>query len=284
MSQFTPIAKTTEFSDPGKLLVEVEDRLVMLARIGGEYFALDDICTHDGGPLSEGELGEDRSIACPRHGARFDLKTGAALTMPATQATVAHEVKVEGETVFVRLGSRGKSDKTAPESQTPASISAAESTATVSSTPPQSRTSDATAATLSATTTAPSSTASNVPSSAAGPAASTPTSEATSGEVSESRIFESLKQVIDPELFVNIVDLGLIYTVDLKPKDDKFDVSVEMTMTSPACPAGPQLLAQSKDVISRLEKVDGVEIKLVMEPPWTPDRMTEDAKDQLGIF
>jgi len=105
-------------------------------------------------------------------------------------------------------------------------------------------------------------------------------------ELSEDRVREALKQVVDPELFVNIVDLGLIYTVDIKdqPEGDSKSVAVEMTMTSPACPAGPQLLAQSKDAVSRLEGVEDVEVKLVMDPPWTPDRMTEDAKDQLGIF
>jgi metal-sulfur cluster biosynthetic enzyme len=57
-----------------------------------------------------------------------------------------------------------------------------------------------------------------------------------------------------------------------------------MTMTSPACPAGPQLIASSKSVLSALEGVGNVEVKVVMVPPWTPDRMTEDARDQLGIF
>ena len=103
--------------------------------------------------------------------------------------------------------------------------------------------------------------------------------------IAEDTVREALKQVIDPELFVNIVDLGLIYGVTLaEAAEDKTDVSVEMTMTSPACPAGPQLLQNSKDAISRLEGVGGVEIKLVMTPPWTPDRMTEEARDQLGIF
>ncbi len=103
--------------------------------------------------------------------------------------------------------------------------------------------------------------------------------------VAEDKVREALKQVIDPELFVNIVDLGLIYEIKINDADaGKSDVQVEMTMTSPACPAGPQLLGQSKDFVSRLEDVGEVDIKLVMEPPWTPDRMTEDARDQLGIF
>lgn len=103
--------------------------------------------------------------------------------------------------------------------------------------------------------------------------------------IAEDSVREALKQVIDPELFVNIVDLGLVYTVTVTDAEEgKSDVSIEMTMTSPACPAGPQLLQGSKDVLGRIEGVGKVEVKLVMMPPWTPDRMTEDARDQLGIF
>ena len=106
---------------------------------------------------------------------------------------------------------------------------------------------------------------------------------------------QALKQVIDPELFVNIVDLGLIYGVDVRsreaqagaegePSAPSYDVRVEMTMTSPMCPAGPQLVANSRQVVEAIEGVTAVDIKVVMDPPWTPDRMTEDARDQLGIF
>lgn len=165
--------------------------------------------------------------------------------------------------------------------------------------------------------------------------------------ISEERVREELKKVIDPELFVNIVDLGLVYVVELKPaagvdsdssKDspsspltsegvavpksdaptseiaaagetpdrseilgtgaesvvddatgisepvEKVDVVIDMTMTSPACPAGPQLIANSKQVVGRMEGVRNVEVRIVMDPPWTPDRMTEDARDHLGIF
>jgi metal-sulfur cluster biosynthetic enzyme len=103
--------------------------------------------------------------------------------------------------------------------------------------------------------------------------------------LSEDTVREALKQVIDPELFVNIVDLGLIYEIKIaETEDGKSNVDVEMTMTSPACPAGPQLLGQSKQFVSGLENVGEVDVRLVMHPPWTPDRMTEDARDQLGIF
>ena len=103
--------------------------------------------------------------------------------------------------------------------------------------------------------------------------------------LTEDAVREELKKVIDPELFVNIVDLGLIYVVNLEEVEDgKTKVLIEMTMTSPACPAGPQLIGQSKHAVSQMEGVGEVEVKIVMEPPWTPDCMTEDARDQLGIF
>jgi metal-sulfur cluster biosynthetic enzyme len=105
--------------------------------------------------------------------------------------------------------------------------------------------------------------------------------------LSEDKVLEELKKVIDPELFVNIVDLGLIYGVDIQEdaeEEGKKKVFIDMTMTSPACPAGPQLIANSKNVVSQLDDVHDCEVKIVMDPPWTPDRMTEDARDQLGIF
>jgi len=102
MSDFIRVAKVSEVADPGKMLVDVDDRLVALFRVGGKFFALDDVCTHDGGPLAEGQL-ENHTIACPRHGAKFDIRTGQALTMPATQPTAAHEVKVVGDEVFIKL-------------------------------------------------------------------------------------------------------------------------------------------------------------------------------------
>jgi metal-sulfur cluster biosynthetic enzyme len=128
--------------------------------------------------------------------------------------------------------------------------------------------------------------------------------------INEEQVRESLKQVVDPELFVNIVDLGLVYTVTVAPaagdglassvsgdgavaeeiaaasapNAEKEDVFIEMTMTSPACPAGPQLIANAKQVVGRMEGVANVEVKIVMTPPWTPDLMSEEARDQLGIF
>jgi metal-sulfur cluster biosynthetic enzyme len=104
-------------------------------------------------------------------------------------------------------------------------------------------------------------------------------------ELSEDLVREELKKVIDPELFINIVDLGLIYNVDLIPAEEgKTNCKIDMTMTSPMCPAGPQMIANSKQVLGQIEGMGNVEVKIVLDPPWTPDRMTDEARDQLGIF
>ena len=103
--------------------------------------------------------------------------------------------------------------------------------------------------------------------------------------ISEDLVREELKKVIDPELFVNIIDLGLVYEVVVSETPEaKSDISIQMTMTSPMCPAGPQMIANSKQILAAVEGVGEVEVKIVLDPPWSPDRMTEEARDQLGIF
>jgi 3-phenylpropionate/trans-cinnamate dioxygenase ferredoxin component len=102
MSEFIRVARVDEVPDPGKQAFEVDDRQIVLIHLDGKFYCIDDVCTHDGGPLSDGELCDHR-ISCPRHGAQFDICTGAALTMPATEATVVHDVKVSGDDVHVRL-------------------------------------------------------------------------------------------------------------------------------------------------------------------------------------
>lgn len=99
---FVKIAQTTDLPDPGKQYFEVDERLVVLFHVDGEFYCLEDVCTHDGGPLGEGKL-EGNTIACPRHGAKFDITNGKALTMPATEDTLAYRVKVEGTDVLVEL-------------------------------------------------------------------------------------------------------------------------------------------------------------------------------------
>lgn len=101
---FQRALSATELADGEKTLLEIGDRLVILFRVGDQYFCLDDVCTHDGGSLADGEhCGYE--IACPRHGARFDVRTGKPLCMPATEATKVHECLVRDGQVFVHVQS-----------------------------------------------------------------------------------------------------------------------------------------------------------------------------------
>ncbi len=93
-------------------------------------------------------------------------------------------------------------------------------------------------------------------------------------------IVDALKTVMDPELNVNVVDLGLVYTI--QTREDEVDI--EMTLTTPACPAGPEILKNTVTALEKLEGVSKANVKLVMSPPWSPDRMTDAARDELGIF
>ena len=104
MAEFVPVCKTTDVPEPGKAYFEIDQHVIVVFHVEGRFYCLDDVCTHDDGPLGEGQL-YGHEIACPRHGARFDIRDGRVISMPATTATAAHEVKVEGEDILVRLSS-----------------------------------------------------------------------------------------------------------------------------------------------------------------------------------
>ena len=99
---FVRVCRVSDLSDPGKTLVTIGDRTVALFRISGQWWATDARCTHDGGQLVAGRL-EGYTIICPRHGARFDVRTGEALSRPASVDLAVHEVKIEGADVLVRV-------------------------------------------------------------------------------------------------------------------------------------------------------------------------------------
>ena len=98
--------------------------------------------------------------------------------------------------------------------------------------------------------------------------------------VTEEIVLEQIKQIIDPDIGLNIVVMGLIYGVDIN--DDI--VNITMTLTSPGCPAAPQLLNGSQTVVQQLDGVEEVNVNVVWTPPWDPEMMSEEAKDELGIF
>jgi metal-sulfur cluster biosynthetic enzyme len=89
---------------------------------------------------------------------------------------------------------------------------------------------------------------------------------------------EALTNVIDPELGLDFVELGLIYEIDV----DGSSVHVTFTLTSPGCPIGPQVSEQIEEFVSELEGVESVDSTMVFTPPWTPELMSEDAKFALG--
>jgi len=100
MAEYVKVCGETDIPDPGKQVFEVAGRFVVVFHVDGQFYALEDACSHDGNPLGEGQL-EGFQIVCPRHGARFDIRTGQALCMPAVRPTPAYEVKVENGQVLV---------------------------------------------------------------------------------------------------------------------------------------------------------------------------------------
>jgi 3-phenylpropionate/trans-cinnamate dioxygenase ferredoxin subunit len=102
MHEFLEAASVSDIPESGKLCVEVDDHYVVIVRIDDQFYCLDDVCTHDGGTLGDGEL-DGFCLSCPRHGAQFDVRDGSAVTMPATEPTGSHAVRVDGDKIFVRL-------------------------------------------------------------------------------------------------------------------------------------------------------------------------------------
>lgn len=232
------VAELNEIPSGGRKSIFVDDTPALLVRSGDEYFAIEDVCSHDGQPLTNGPA-QAGQITCPRHGARFDLRTGQPTCMPATAAISVYGVEVRSDGVYV--GPRD-ANRDVPTTSSPTAASAV-------------TTEDA------------------IPSKA-------PSEAAANGDVDDGAIIDALRQVIDPELMINIVDLGLVYAVN----HGESKVQIDMTLTSPACPAGPQIVQQAKMVLEKLPGVREAQIKLTMTPPWTPERMTDEARDQLGIF
>ena len=102
----------------------------------------------------------------------------------------------------------------------------------------------------------------------------------TDGIIDETTIHESLRQVVDPELDCNIVDLGLVYGIAI----DGAKVTVAMTLTTPGCPMHESIAWGVQSALLNLEGIDEVDVQLVWDPPWTPTRMSDYGRERTGVF
>ena len=107
--------------------------------------------------------------------------------------------------------------------------------------------------------------------------------QATPGEFSEKLVWEHLRTVYDPEIPVNVVDLGLIYDCQVAPVEDGRQIDIKMTMTAPGCGMADVLKADIQRQLSALPTVKQVNVEVVFDPPWHPGRMSEGARLQLGL-
>jgi metal-sulfur cluster biosynthetic enzyme len=97
--------------------------------------------------------------------------------------------------------------------------------------------------------------------------------------VTKEEILEQLKQVSDPEIGMDVVNLGLVYDIDIN--DNR--VYIKMTMTAPTCPVTPWILSEAQRVVENLENVEAADVELVWDPPWNPSMMTDEAKEALNM-
>lgn len=110
-----------------------------------------------------------------------------------------------------------------------------------------------------------------------------PVGEEGGGEFSEERLWEQLRQCYDPEIPVNIVDLGLIYGLAVSGQEGSRHVEVKMTLTAPGCGMGPSIASEAQGRLLEVPGVSSANVELVWDPPWTPERISEEGRKKLGI-
>lgn len=102
--QYIKVAQIDDFSEENRLFVEIDGLPIIIYRIENQYYALEDVCSHDDSPLGEGKL-MGFCIICPRHGARFDVRTGEVQSLPATQNVASFPVRIVGNNIEIGIGS-----------------------------------------------------------------------------------------------------------------------------------------------------------------------------------
>ena len=114
-----------------------------------------------------------------------------------------------------------------------------------------------------------------------GGSAAVDTADRSGGSVTQEQVRDALRHVVDPELGINIVDLGLVYDIDIS---EDGTVHIEYTLTTMGCPIGPLIEHQMQSFLASVPGVGSVDAEMVLRPPWSPDMMSEEAKAALGYF
>jgi len=223
---FTTVARVGEIDDGGVKLVRYDETPIGVFRLGDAYYALEDVCTHDGGPLAHGIVEGDQ-IECPRHGARFDIRTGAALTMPAITPVPTYAVRVVGDEIQV-----GPQGAATTATGAPAASRDARAAAAMDEKP--------------------------------GPVDKPAPSQ------QEVAVRAALENVMDPEIGLSVIDLGLIREVHFLPEGKTF---IRMMLTTPFCPYAPQMMEDVKQATTSVVP-QPCEVEL-MADPWSPDLMPD---------
>jgi len=238
-TEWITVARVGEIADGGVKIVRVEDQELAVFHVEGGYHVIEDVCTHDRGPLAEGVL-EGRLIECPRHGARFDVTTGEVLAPPAVVPVPRYEVRVSGDQIQVAWLASARESGAMPAR---GGMAAAPAPASTPSAAPAS------------------SSTSSVP--------STPASSSPGPSQQELAVRSALETVMDPEIGLSVIDLGLIRDVTIGA--DK--TVVRMLLTTPFCPYAPQMIA---DVKSATQSVVPQECDVeVLPDAWSPEMMPD---------
>jgi 3-phenylpropionate/trans-cinnamate dioxygenase ferredoxin subunit len=238
-TEWITVARVGEIAEGSVKIVRVEDQELGVFHVGGGYHVLEDVCTHDGGPLAEGVL-EGRVIECPRHGARFDVTTGAVLSPPAVAPVPRYDVRVSGDHIQVAWPTRARAADTVSGPRS--SVSAAMPSAPA---PPP------------------------APVTANAAAASPPAGAVPGPSQQELAVRSALETVMDPEIGLSVIDLGLIREVVI----GEGKTTVHMLLTTPFCPYAPQMIA---DVKSATQSVVPQECEVEILPDaWSPEMMPD---------
>ena len=102
--EFIPVGSVEEMKEGGRLFIEIDEKSIVILNIAGNYYGIADVCSHDDGPVGEGNL-EGFEIICPRHGARFDVRTGKVLALPAFVDIPAYPIRVVGDQIEIGIPS-----------------------------------------------------------------------------------------------------------------------------------------------------------------------------------